>query len=289
MPLHPISQYLWVNWLERDSFLSRSTVFENWEIVVALNEDHTPIGAIGGTIIPFQVGEKRWNTGMYYDARMRKAYRRRGIGSQLVLYMKEHFFHKNDVTNLMTTAKVGNVPITKGSKILHEDCKIYLFEYLTIPTSARLKKFVPTIDDGLFYPTLFDDQDASYWTDLQNGIKIYHTHMMYTLRIGQIHPVAKAGLAVAGLIKRDYRKYREGTALNFATLFDYRYDALRNINETLAYLEQHQVNYLNICCRKGDPVYRLLRPMSLNRYPYFILSTFDFEDDEAVNIDVRVL
>lgn len=275
--------------MERDSFLSRSTVFENWQMAVALNNDRAPIGVIGGTIIPFQNGDKLWTTGMYYDARVKEAYRKKGIGVQLMLFLKEHYFNKNDVSDFMTTAKVGNVPVSKGSKILREDCKIYLFEYLTIPTIVRLKKFKPVQEEILFKPTLFDQSDPSSFTDLNNGMKIWHTYHMYTLKIAHIHPLAKIGLNGAGLINKRYRKYRQGTTLNFATLFDYSYDALSNLNETLAYLENQQVNYLNICCKKGGPVYRLLQPISVSRYPYFIISTFDFDEDEKASIDVRCL
>lgn len=275
--------------MERDSFLSRSTVFDNWQIAVALNEGNVPIGAIGGTIIPFQVGEKVWTTGMYYDARMSEAYRKKGIGGRLVLFMKENYFSKNGVNHLITTAKVGNVPITKGSKILQADCKIYLFEYLTIPTSVRLKQFKPTQEACLFLPTLFDQRDSASYIDLENGMKIWPTYDMYTLKIGHIHPLAKMGLTLAGIVNKGYRQYRQGTTLNFATLFDYAYDALKSINETLAYLESKQIGYLNICCKKGDPVYRLLQPISISRYPYFIISTFDFDENEKVAIDVRCL
>ncbi len=136
---------------------------------------------------------------------------------------------------------------------------------------------------------LLDTGLSDYVTEFSSGLKVWHTHKTYQLRIQEIHPLAQAGLSIMSLFKPFLRRTRKGYLLSFASLFAYSYEMLSEINEVLQALEKKGIDFLNVICSKGDPVYQLLKPLSVSEYLYAFVTDFPIPRDKMITVDVRCL
>lgn len=82
---------------------------------------------------------------------------------------------------------------------------------------------------------------------------------------------------------------QEGDTLQFACLYNHQPHNLSGINSVLQELENTGIDYLLVCCRKRDAIYRTLQKYSINTYGYYILTDFPVRRRDRVTIDVRCL
>lgn len=273
----------------RDTYLSRSTVFKDWKIGVVINEAEEVIGALAIAIVSLQVDDEVLTAAIGYDARVRKGYQKQGIGKQMGAFMDVEYVKKMGIEYIFITAKASNKGAINMGRVLAKSFHTYDFVYLTIPTQKRLKKPLAPKTELCFQPTLFGDTPTDYVTTFSSGMKIWHTHKMYSLRIQKVHPLAKIGLFFARWFNPVLRETKESSELRFATLFDYDYDSLEGINEVLENLEQQNIHFLNVCCKKNDAVYQTLQPLSISNYAYLIAGDFEIHPESKVRMDVRCL
>lgn len=273
----------------RDHYLSRSEVFEEWRVLVAISDRDEVLGAAATAIVPLQMGKQKIKTAFAYDARIKQEYQSMGIGGQLLAELKSLNEKKLKVLNQCYTSKSSNQLTRKIAQKVSPDHDLLEFAYLSIPTTRRLKHFKEKTSRLLFNPALFTNKLPDYVSTFSSGLKVWHTYQTYQLKIQKVHPLAQVGLSLMALKDPFLARTRKGYQFSFATLFDYSYEVLAELNEVLEFLQYGGIDFLNVTCTRGDPVYQLLKPMAASKYLYAFVSNFQIPRNEMMMIDVRCL
>lgn len=273
----------------RDHYLSRSWVFKEWRVLVATGDNKEVLGAAATAIVPLQMGENKIETAFAYDARIKQQYQSMGIGGQLLAALKSLNETELGLTHHCYTSKISNRATQKIVQQVAPDHDALEFVYLSIPTTRGLKQFKEPSTQLLFEPVLFDAGLMDYMTVFPSGLKVWHTFKTYRLKIHKVHPLAQIGLSLLALFHPFLGRARKGYEFSFATLFGYSYEMLSEINEVLQELHGSGVDFLNVTCRKGDPVYRLFKPLAVSEYHYNYVSNFPIPKNKDFKVDVRCL
>jgi hypothetical protein len=274
----------------RDNFLSRSIVFENYRVYLGLTENGELAGVTAGAIVPFERNGERENVGIGYDLKVAKKFRRQGLSKQFGSHLVNQYFLSEGIKDFFITLKTNNVQVAKAAYVIERKWHYYDFIYLTIPTYKRIKEQSEYSDNQLFKLGLFSDKEDlnKYFSRLDNGLGIWNTDLMYSIKLRKLHSLMKVFQKVGNIFSSKEKQIPgEGEILKFATLFDYNFDNFYAINEVLAKLQKANIQYLNVCCRKGDFVWDVLKPLAMNAYPYTALSTFNTNSTDKIKFDVR--
>jgi GNAT superfamily N-acetyltransferase len=275
----------------KNHFLDRSVVFPKTFPCLALNEKHKVIGTAVGAETKLAINGIIYTAGFVLDTKVDLAYRNKGIGRRLAKKQKE-WFRKEGWEKNFTTLKMSNAPVIKLAKAIRN---IWLtrFVYLTIPTSTRFPSSIRSSPTNNFSVRLFDKENlnARYYTTFPGGLGVFHTWMLYRLKIEKLSWLYRQGLRC--IKKISPRRYavlpKEQDVLDFAALFNHSEETIGSINEVMQHLQAEERKFLLVCCCKGDGVYSHLKKYSINTYNYYILTDFALSSKDNVAIDVRCL
>jgi hypothetical protein len=273
-------------------FLDRCVVFPKSFPCLALNNEDEVIGTAIGAETRLVVNGIRCTAGFVLDAKVHSSYRNNGVGQELAKRQKQWFKEEGWVKNF-TTLKLSNAPVKKLSTNAIGNIWLTPFVYLTIPTNVRIPSGLRRSGTNDFSVRLFDQErlSAGYYKTFPGGLGVFHTWMMYRLKVEKLSWLYREGL---GCVRKFFpKKYgalpKEKEVMEFATLFNHSKENIERINEVMQYLQAEEKLFLLVCCRKGDDMYRYLKRYSINTYEYCILSDFPLSGKDDLSIDVRCL
>lgn len=276
----------------RDSYLSRSEIFEKHQAFVSLDENGQVMGVLAAAITPIWQNGVQKQVGVCFDVRVDPLFRGHGLTKKMGVHANEVFYQKHEVEGLFLTLKAGNDAVYQSAKILGMELYLYPFVYLTIPTWQRVGRRKATSQEQRFQVRLTPNpaQEGGFYQHFGGGLGVWQTHRMYRLRIRKLHPLLKWGQRLLNFLrKKDRQLPSEGDELRFASLFGCVPENAGGLDEVLAYLQTRGIGYLSVCCAEGDFLYDLFKPLSINAYPYLLLSTFPTKPEDKIGMDVRCL
>jgi hypothetical protein len=278
----------------KNDFLDRAAVFEKYLPLLGLDAKGIPIATCIGARTKMIVNGHQFDAGVGFEVKVSRANRNKGVGKLLAISTYKKFFKPEGLSKNFITLKASNIPVIRLVAKTISHLWLYDFVYLTIPTKFRVTNFSAGDNKKkLFSTTLFDPGElpASYYTMLDNDLGYFHTYKMYQLRIRRISFLYKLGIEIMRRIQPlRYRSMPEiMKPFRFASLFNHHAGNIQGINLALEQLENTGIDYLMVCCRKNDSIYRMLNPLSINTYGYHILSDFPLSQKDEVTIDVRCL
>lgn len=278
----------------RDHFLSRSDVFEDYQVFQSHSEDGILQGVAAASIVPFQHNQQIVMTGFGYDLKVAHEFRRLGLAKTFGIYLVEKYLNTKNIWEYFITAKTKNIGAAKAVWGVKRDWSEYNFVYLTIPTHKRINKIKLS---GSAKPLKFTvrlfaqpDQYPDYFYHSPSGLGVWKTYKTYQIKISHMHPLVGGGISLLNLLfSKKNRKPTKDQVLKFATVFDLHPENLPHINEVLEDLEKREIQYLNVCCLQNDPVYQNLNSLSINVLKYSLLNTFSVKNGDNISVDVRCL
>jgi GNAT superfamily N-acetyltransferase len=276
----------------KEHFLDRSIVFSKIFPCLALNEKGEVIGTSVGAETKLVINGVIYTSGFVLDEKVHASYRNKGIGRQLAKEQKE-WFRKEGWERNFTTVKLSNAAVVKlSAKAIG---KIFLtpFVYLTIPTSTQISSGFKASGNKRFSVRLFGKASLplKYHTTFQGGLGIFHTWMLYRVKVEKIAWLYRLGFR---LMSKIFPKHyavlpKEKEVMEFATLFNHTEENIGTINEVMEHLEGEGIKFLLVCCRKGDSIYEYLKKHSIHTYAYNMLTDFPLSENDTIALDVRCL
>lgn len=277
----------------RPSFLSRSEVFEEYSIYVAVDEAKgSVIGVAGVSVVPLKLEDHFIQTGFGYDLKVEPASRKKGLAKEFGKVLVDGYLVNKDIDNYFITLKTGNEGAAKAVFVIPSQWYTYNFLYLTIPTFKRIKPLATASENQFFSTELLSrpGNAEEYIIETASGLGIWKTYNTYQLIIQDMPFFMNSGAKIANLIMPKKRKIpTKGDVLKFATLFNYNPENIGYINEAFEVLQSKNIQYLNVCCTQDDIAYRILKPYAMNSLPYTMLNTFGAENGCHLTLDVRCL
>jgi hypothetical protein len=274
----------------RESYISRAKVFQLYGSYLGFNEKGQLVGAIIGTKVPLKINGKEFKAGFGLDLHVLPSWKNKEACRQLTDFIVRNFFHQHNLTKNFITLKASDYPVMRLGKMLTKNYTCVDFICLVIPTRARIND-IPKIEQPTDFSTELMD-DHSRFTELisrfKGGLCAWHTHKLYKLRIRKIHPLARISTSIVSLLRR--KQYpTTGDEIKTATIFNLNRENIIHINDALESLDNNDVNYLNVICRKNDPVYTVLKTYSLFAYNNYIVADFPLRPNDRITLDVRCL
>jgi hypothetical protein len=276
----------------KNHFLDRCMVFPKTFPCLALNEANEVIATAVGAETKIMINRGAYTAGYVLDAKVHSSYRNKGIGTQLAKQQKA-WFRKQGWEKNFTTLKLSNAAVIKLSAKAVGSIWLKQFVYLTIPTSIRIPSTVRSVGSINFSVQLFehDNLPSAYYTTFSGGLGVFHTWMLYRLKIEKLSWLHKQGLD--WIKKLSPKKYallpKEKEIMEFGTLFNHSMFNIESINEVMQHMQADGKAYLLVCCCEGDDMYNYLHRYSVNTYNYYILADFPLLRQDIVSVDVRCL
>jgi hypothetical protein len=278
----------------KESFLSRALPYREFRASLAINEQGKVVGTSISAKTKIKINEKIYETAIGFDVKVSQDDRNRGVGRLLAKDGKTQILKQYGIDKNFITLKKSNTAVIKLSVAAIKKTFLYEFIYLTIPVKQRII-FPDELKNTkqLFSVHLFDpeDVDKSLFFQTKSGLAYFHTDKLYKLKIKNIHWLYKLGLKIYRKISPKKAAFLpvEKKTFGFATLYNYDPQNIQNINEILERVSAIGIDYLQVCCRKDDFLYPLIKPYAISIYPYYILSDFPLAETDSVGIDVRCL
>ena len=235
---------------------------------------------------------KREKVGFVYDLRVAPPFRRKGIASSLGRHLIREYFEPLSVKHYIATMKVGNRPASRALRRVLGITHKYPFSYLTIPTGVRVEKVDHPGLDSHFKVSGFGLEGCNQWIyrHPEGNPALFRTDMIYRVRVITISPWLDFGMRALEVFKgADWKLPGLGEDVSFATAFDLHPEKLLLLNELLEHLQQRGIQFLAVCCLKGDCYYRNLRALAINSMDYRILGNLPLQPSDSLTIDVRCL
>ena len=277
----------------RDHFLSRSVIFDDYEIFIAFEElQKKLVGVIAMAVTNLEADGKRYKCGVGYDLKIHPQFRKRGISKKLSAFMIHRFQHIKHVDNFFITMKKDNIGADKMASALNSNKGVLDFIYLTIPTSRQIEIKDEMQFDDPFHVTLFDQESTpgKYHQFTENRLGVWNTYKTYQLRIVSMPTVMQWAIPIVNIFKPTSRKIPSiGKTIKMATLFDVKKENISDINQVLRNLAKKDVDFLNVCCSSDGFIHQTLRKYAINKLPYCLQNSMDLNNGSMVNIDVRCL
>jgi hypothetical protein len=278
--------------IERQHFLSRAVLFDNFAAFVALGRDHKLLGGGIGAQVPMLINEKLHQTGFGFDVLVDPSARNIGVGRELANCVRKRFFEPNKLTFQFTTLRVGNLTMLNLLSRTYRNTYAYEFLYLTFPTARTIRVENPEIGDPSFKVSLFSDGGnlSDYHEVTESGLGLWHTHQVYQLKVKSVNPVLSGGLWLGNRFIRT-NKYVPlvGSVLKTTTIYNLTQDNIHTLPEVSLQLYQQGINYMQICCQPNDTVYHALQKSALNAFSFYVVSTQELKPEEPLTLDVRCL
>ena len=277
----------------RPEFLSRSKIFDEYFVYVALNEIKTEIiGVSAVSIVPLKIENSLINVGFGYDLKVAPPYQNKGIAKEFAKYLIDVYLAENGISEYFTTFKSSNETMTRVVHFISRKWHAYNFIYLTVPTFKRVKYSNLELSDQLLSIEMFGDSEKlkNYIIETENGMKIWKTYSTYQLKIQDMAWFLNMGIKSVNMFKPKTKRIpAKGDVLKFATLYDFNNSNIGSVNQALEVLQKRNIQYLNVCCTKDDFAYKLFNPIAINTMPYSLLNTFGVTNGQKLSLDVRCL
>lgn len=278
----------------RDHFLARSEVFDEFGVFLALSENRDLLGVIAGSAVILEWNEKCERVGFVYDLRVAPPFRRKGIAKSLGRHLVREYFKSQGIKRHVTTIKVSNEAAAKALQSALDITHYYPFSYLTIPTGMRVRKVTHPVSESRFRITGFEVPEpvALGWVyrHPKGNPALFRTDLAYRVRAISIAPWLNFGMRTLELFKAtNWKLPRLGEEVRFATAFDLHPEDFHLLNDLFEYLQQLGIQYLVVCCLKGDYYYRNLRRLAINSLGYRVLGNFPLQPSDSLTVDVRCL
>ncbi|HSF44988.1 MAG TPA: GNAT family N-acetyltransferase [Chitinophagaceae bacterium] len=274
----------------RDSYISRAKVFQCHGSFLGYNENGQLVGAVIGAKVPMKINGKEFKAGFGLDLRVIPYWKNKGAGKQLTNFVMRNFFQQQNLTKNFITLKASNNPMMKIGVNMLKKFTAVDFTYLVMPSYTRVKDPL-NIDKPLsFSVELLDEYNRfpGFITAFRGGLCAWHTHMMYKIKIKNIHPIARFLTWVVSMLNK--KKYpTRGEEIKTATIFNLNRENIVHINEVFEHMDKCDVKFVNVICRRTDAIYTKLKPYSLFSYDHYMLADFAIEPSDQISIDVRCL
>lgn len=276
----------------RDCFKTRSTMFEKYQIYLAVDHKERLLGVLAAAIVPFAINGKKSNAGYCFDVRVAKHARGHGLTKKMGKYAYDHFYVPNGAPNVFLTLKKDNKAVLKSAKIVGLKLYNYSFSYLTIPTYKRLntESFQGPAEKLIITAPNNSKKLSTYLYEIAGELKIWRADLIYRLKIRKLHVSIKYLNQLLSFIRRGHSNLpNEGEELRFAMLVYRNKPSSEEINSILSYLQQHKIGYLLVACTQNSRLLTFLKPLAINCYSYMICSTFPISQNDCIELDVRCL
>lgn len=275
-------------------FLDRAIVFKKYFAFLALQMGTRPIGAGIMAQTQLKVNAETFNAGVLFDVKVHQDFRGQGINRAMFKYARQQFFDVLGLSRNFTTLKNSNAPVLRSAIKTIFKMYLYDFVYLTIPTKTRVAIATKLNDaEQLFKVGLFDkaELDTAYYQDFESGLGCFYTRNMYRLQITRISAGFQLIFRLLKMLLPQRYAFlpQEGDQLAFACLYNHAAANITQLNEVLAHLQQKDIPYLLVCCKKKDCIYEALKHLSINTYAYLLMSNFPLKNEDSVCLDVRCL
>lgn len=278
----------------RDDFLSRSVVFDEFGVFLALSENEDLLGVAAGSAVILEWNGKDERVGFVYDLRVAPRFRRKGIANSLGRYLTREYFKSLGIKRHVTTVKASNRPAAKALQSALGITHHYPFSYLTIPTGMRITKITHPSSDSRFRVSGFEvpESVAVEWVyrHPDGNPALFRTDLAYRVRAISIAPWLNFGMRTLERFKgADWKLPRLGEEVRFAIAFDLCTENFHLLNDLFEHLQQLGIQYFVVCCLRGDYYYRNLRRLAINSLGYRVLANFPLQPSDSLTLDVRCL
>ena len=278
--------------IERQHYLSRAILFDDFAAFVVLGLDNKLIGGGIGAQVPMYINNELHQTGFGFDVLVDPSSRNIGVGRELANCVRKRFFEPNKLTFQFTTLRAGNLTMLNLLSRTYRNTYVYEFLYLTFPTARTIRVENTDIGDPSFKISLLSDSEklSDYYEVTESGLGLWHTHQVYRLKVKSVNPVLSGGLWLGNRYIRT-NKYVPlvGSVLKTTTVYNLTQDNIHTLPEVSLQLYQQGINYMQICCQPNDAVYHALQKSALNAFSHYVVSTEELKPNEPLTLDVRCL
>ncbi len=277
----------------RERLLDRSRVFDDYELFVIHTDDNRLVGMAAAAITEMEHNSNRIPVGFCYDLRIRPEFRRRGYAKMMGAHVIRHFFEPRGVDRYFLTMKKTNTAVLRSAQSVLNLAYTYPFRYLTLPTSAQIRRRTTGSTSNPPFTVLVSRPDGipdGWYGSLDGTAGLFQTHRMYRIKVVHVSRPVKIGIRVAEWFKGATGALpRQDEVMSFTTLCHSHVPSSQTVNRALRESREAGVGYLIVVCQKHDPVHRMLKPLAINALDYLVVSNFPMQPDDGVGIDVRCL
>lgn len=276
----------------RGHFLSRSRVFDEFRVFLAVSGSGDLLGVVAGSAVMLGHNGSLRRVGYVYDARVAAPFRRKGIARSLTQYVTREYFGSLGIEEFITTIKASNRPAAMAALNAFGFTYHYPFKYLIIPTSMRLREDPKPASQSRFRVSGFGKAESAEWVyrHPKGELAYFRTDLMYRVKPVSIAPWLNLAMRILKLFKgTNWKLPGLGEEVCFATAFDLTPENFRLLNDLFEHLQKSSIQYLAVCCRKGDPYHQNLRSLAVNSMEYRVLANFPLRASDSLTLDVRCL
>ena len=274
--------------MNKPTIHSRAEVFEDHHTILA-KSDNDIVGYMTGAKTVLRINDTDHEVFVGFDAKVRSDQRNKGVFKTLTTHLFEYYAGRGIKYGMITT-KSNNKSIR--SIVFNQFIKSWSigFVYLTLPTSRHLKHLKPgkgpKLSIGCVDPGV--EQEREYCR-IFDGFKIFNTYKLYQLQILEIPFFLRKGIRAANWFFGTPRYPTTDRPMKIASLYDIHNLQVGEFNAAMRELQSEGIEYLNVCCTKGDYVYNTLKPLSIFRYDYNLVATLELDPKDQIKFDVRCL
>jgi hypothetical protein len=276
----------------RNKFLSRAELFDDYAAFVALDQDDKVLAGGIGALAPMRINGELIQTGFGFDVLVDASARNRGIGRDLAICVRKRFFEPKGLKRQFTTLRAGNLTMLHLLSKSYRTTHLYEFLYLTFPTARTLRVENTDIGEPIFGTSLLSDNEklSDYYEVTKSGLGLWHTHLVYQLKVKSVNPVLSGGLWLGNRFIRT-NKYVPlvGSVLKTTTIYNLTQDNIHTLPEVSLQLYKRGINFMQICCQPNDAVYHALQKSALNAFSHYVVSTEELNPNESLTLDIRCL
>jgi len=268
---------------------ARAMVFDQYQILIAL----TTYGKVAGMLSTAQtkigINNEEYDVLTFFDARVGRAFRGNRIAHRMVQNFLMHY-NRFSIDDYFVTLKSNNKKITNIIKADYRHVSCVEFTYLTVPTTSRINRKSKG-EEPIFCITKFNSSGGanSKYCRQYKSLEVWNTYKMYTLEMTEIPFYIDLTIKYFNRLRPSNKLPTKNHPIRTASLFNGDNFELADINEALKDLENDQVGYLNVCCRKGDLLYNTFKPYSISGYNYKLAGSLKIKKNDHIKMDVRCL
>lgn len=275
--------------IHKDYFLQRAHVFPEKVIYIAGIEK----SIVGSGIIAkvdLTINSEKMEAAFGFDVKVDQQYRGKGIGKWLSMQGLDLALKRFNTPKVFITMKVSNFAVQKIVQYHAKGNYMFPFVYLTIPSSQRLNK-TKSGKPSQFKVTYTgaDDMEGGLSRFYSPETGYFRTYHMYALSVEKIHPMIHIGYRLLQIIGPAKYKYLPtiGKQFKTCTAFGIEPTNIMIINDMLRDLQAEEVDFLMVCCRKGDEIYNSLKSISIDETRYLVGANFPIHENDTISMDVR--
>lgn len=274
--------------MNKPAIHSRAEAFEDHHTILAKVDDEIA-GYMSGAKTLLTINNLEHEVFVGFDAKVKAGHRNKGVFKTLTTNLMDYYSRKG-VQHAMITTKANNKSINSIVRKQFVRCWSRKFMYLTLPTSGRVKKIKSGSARKLSIE--YHQQGRAQVQEFCRcfkGFNIFNTYKLYQLQILEIPYFLEKLVQGANWFYGKQRYPTPDRPMKIASLYNIQNLQLNEFNSAMEKLQSEGIEYLNVCCCEGDSVYNTLKPLTISRYPYYLVSTLEMDPEDKIKIDVRCL